>query len=190
MRKIGLLVALLSVCLVSTSFAHDGSGTIDSLTLGQVLDYTTEPALGHNDIDEGYGFKGTYTLTVTNTGTEAWGDFHFEIIYGLDGDPANVLFLDSGMTAWDGSGPGQDPTSSQTLDSWTINNPAGGLSSIDLYFDNDPVLPGQTAEFIVYTDNTQDNLSFFGMAVWPTPVPEPTTMALLGLGGLLLRRKK
>jgi hypothetical protein len=190
MRKIGFLVALLSVCLVSTSFADNGSGTIDSLALGEVLDWTAEPDLGHDDVDAGYGFKGTYTLTVTNTGTEAWGDFHFEIIYGLGGDPANVLFLDSSMTAWDDSGPGQDPLSSQTLDGWGITNPVDGLSTMDLYFYGDPILPTETAEFIVYTDNTEENLSFFGMAVWPTPVPEPATMVLLGLGGLLLRRKK
>jgi hypothetical protein len=191
MKKLVLLTAVMSMVLSGISFADNGSGIITDLGLGEVLDYTTESGLGHNDVDDGYGFKGTFTLTVTNTGTEDWGDFHFEIIYGVGGDPANVLFLDSSMSAWDNSGIGQDPSSSsQTLDNWKITNPVDGLSTMDLYFYNDPILAGETASFVVYTDNTEDNLSFFGMAVYPTPVPEPATMSLIVLGGLLLRRRK
>jgi hypothetical protein len=49
-------------------------------------------------------------------------------------------------------------------------------------------MPGDTATFTVYTSNP-DHLSFFGVMLYPTPVPEPVTMLSLALGALLLRRR-
>ncbi len=114
----------------------------------------------HEDFDP---FKGPFTVTVTNTGSSPWGDFHFGIFDPIGGqDISNVEFQDMSMG-------GLDPTSSQTGLTWVINNVVVG-ATIDLYFCSDPVMPGETATFMVYTANP-DHLSFFGVLFYPTPVP-------------------
>ena len=133
----------------------------------------------HNDVAP---FAGWVNVEATNTGTEAWGDFHFSIYDPIGGqDISNVSFLDAGMG-------GFDPTSSQSPLSWVIDNVTVG-ATIDLYYYSDPVLPGQTATFSVYTDNP-DQLSFFGVAFYPTPVPEPASLLSLGLVGMLIGRRR
>jgi hypothetical protein len=110
-------------------------------------------------------FKGSFTVTVTNTGSAPWGDFHFGIFDPIGGQNiSNVDFQDASMG-------GQDPTSSQTGLTWVINNVVV-WATIDLYFCSDPVMPGEIATFTVYTAN-QDQLSFFGVLFYPTPVPPP-----------------
>ena len=153
--------------------ADDGDLTLD-LELG--LSYDWE----HEDF---HPFKGFANVTVTNTGDQPWGDFHFGFYDPLVGqDISNLAFLDA-------SGGGVDPTSSQSGLTWSIDNDVVG-ATLDLFFYSDPVLPGEVATFTVYTDNTADMLPWFGMQIYPTPVPEPVTIALLGLGGVLLRKKR
>jgi len=133
-------------------------------------------------------FKGTASITVKNTGTQAWGDFHFEIYDPIGGyDISNVHFLDVTMLDHDNN-PGQDPTSSQSPLDWDIDNGAVG-ATMDLYYYSDPVNPTETATFTVYTDNI-DEIAWFGLKIYPTPVPEPATLALLGLGSLVLLRNR
>lgn len=162
---------------ITTDFAFTGSGTAQQVV--------------HNDSGP---FKGLVTVTVTNTGTQDWGDFHFEIFQSSAETVENVHFLDASMQAYD-SAFGSDPTYTvggvgRTLSpAWDIDNTSIG-AKMDLYFYDDPIKPGETATLVVMTDNTQDEVSFFGLMLYPTPVPEPMTLGLLALGGLMLRRRK
>jgi hypothetical protein len=129
---------------------------------------------GAGDQDE--SFKGWVNLTVENTGTEPWGDFHFEIFQVGSETVEDVHFIVT--TPY-------EPTSSQSGLSWTVDNVVVG-ATLDLFFYSDPVDPGETATFNIYTDNTTDRVSFFGTAYYPTPIPEPTALLLVstGLAGL------
>ena len=138
-------------------------------------------ALGDPAITETHAdtepFAGWVNVTMTNTGTEPWGDFHFEI-FSVGADVSNVDFLVDLS---------HEPTSSQSSLSWVVDNVSVG-AKIDLFYYLDPVMPGETANFSVYTNNP-DHLSFFGVMFYPTPLPEPATLALLGFGLLALRRR-
>jgi hypothetical protein len=174
-RWSAFLVAILLFCIASPVFAHDGSWTQSIPSWDSVL-------LGHNDAPD---WKGTATLTVTNSMLQQWGDFHFAI-YEMT-NPGSVIFTTGGTI--------------EMLDN--LGNPyAGGLGvgynysittsqTLDFTFYSNPVNNGQTVTFKVYTDNTANQNAWFGLMVNPTPVPEPTTLALLGFGAAaFIARKK
>jgi hypothetical protein len=132
--------------------------------------------------EEDEPFKGYAYISLTNTGTEPWGDLHLQIfqVPGF-GSIVNVDFIvDSPYQ------PYSIPPRSMT---WVVDNDYyDGTygATLDLYFYDDPVLPGGQAQFVVYTDNTTDQVPFFGLLVYPTPIPEPATLLLLAAGSLLL----
>jgi hypothetical protein len=131
----------------------------------------------HDDADP---FAGWVTVNVTNNGTEAWGDFHFEIYDPMGNqDISNVDFLVD---------PPYEPMSTQSPLTWVVDNVSVG-AKLDLYYYGDPVNPGDSATFEVYTSNP-DQLSFFGVMVYPTPIPEPASLLLFGLGAALALRRR
>lgn len=167
-----LFLTALTVTALSSATAgrHYGewTGDIDGMGPGSAVEAVHE--------DE-HPFKGPFRVTVTNTGNAPWGDFHFEIFDPMGGqDISNVHFLDAAMG-------GEDPISSQSGLVWIIDNEAVG-ATIDLFYCSDPVMPGETAFFEVYTDNP-DQLPFFGVMFYPTPVP-PIAVCCAPDGGCTL----
>jgi hypothetical protein len=147
-----------SFLAVPAALAHDGfwTGSIDCWIGEERCPTETIHA-------DAIPFKGSFTFTVTNTGVAPWGDFHFRIFDPIGGqDISNVSFLDA-------STGGIDPTSSQSGLRWAIDNVIVG-AEMTLYFCTDPVMLGETATFVIDIDNP-DQVSFFGIAFYPSPVP-------------------
>ncbi len=165
---VGILAVLLFISF--SAFAHDGAWVID------VTSWESQ-TLGHDDDDP---WKGVATVTVTNTMLQDWGDFHFSIYepltYSVIFSDATYAFqmLDSSLNPYAGA-------------SYVIS---GSQKTVDFEFYGNPVSNGQTVTFKIYTDNTSNQHAWFGLMAYPTPVPEPATMALLGLGALAILRKK
>jgi hypothetical protein len=147
-------MTLTVTCGVMTARASDRSWSGDISGIGPDAAVTVVLGVGSREI---------FTVTVRNTGTAPWGDFHFGIFDPMGGQNiANVDFLDASMG-------GEDPTCSQSGLTWVINDVVVG-ATIDLNFCSDPVMPGETAVFTVFFVNP-DLVAFPGMLFYPTPVP-------------------
>jgi hypothetical protein len=171
------VIAMLALLTAGPVLADDTSATFHFTGTGAGVFQTTI----HEDIEP---FKGSALVTVFNDSNESWGAIHFEI-FSVGFSVANVDFVDGGTL---------NPTSSQVLDSWAINNAPTTGSTMDLFFGSNPVAPGTSAWFKVYTDNTTDQKRF-GLMTYPLPVPEPSSLlalsgSLVGLVGFAIRKKK
>ncbi|GAB6906755.1 exported hypothetical protein [Desulfosarcina cetonica] len=161
-----LFLALLISLVLGSASAWAHSVTIDDpylMELGQPV------TIEHSDQ---YDWKGTLTLTVTNTGDEAWGDFHFylpesgSVVFGETSSMSGVLGYALDFSDY----------------------------ALDFYFYEDPIETGESAMFYIYTDNTAlPHLSLFSITMEASPVPVPATAWLLGAGltGLIgIRRRQ
>jgi hypothetical protein len=166
----GSLLALAVVCFAVGA----APARADNVTLPDTDFSCVGPACAqqstHEDADP---FKGSITLTVTNTGTEAWGDFHFEFFStGYSIDNVDWVITSPYEPTKDGSTAGLTAV---------VDNVVVG-ATLDLFFYGNPVQPNDSVTFVVYSDNTTDQVPFFGTSYYPTPVPEPATALSLALG--------
>lgn len=175
MKRFLVLCSMVFILLVggTSVWAHDSvyDGTIE-LSLEQMTE------ISHSDADP---WKGTLSLTVTNIGTNEWGDFHFSINSDVY---ANVFFTDEVI-----------PTMSKDIDNYYYVISDDGYS-LDFFYDEDPVGTGESVTFNIFTNNTTDNNGLFYVSMWPSPVdssqgstvPVPSTVCLLGIGLLVMTR--
>jgi hypothetical protein len=160
---------------VNINMDHNGGNDLAFTSTGSTSGLTFD----HYDKDP---FKGSATVTVTNSGSENWGGFHFEIFgSGIE----NVHFVDHIIM----NDLAYAPSVSVDIDSYVINNTAVG-ATMDFFFD-EAVSPTESVDFVIYTDNTENKVSFFGLGLWPTPVvPEPATLSIFAVGSLLIARRR
>jgi hypothetical protein len=162
MRNILLMIAAVGLLGSVTVMAHDADPVVIDLVLGD--DFFIE----HEDDDP---WKGTVTVTANNTGTEAWGNFHLRIFDPMgQGNYTDVIFGTDGGVYPQMNGATMPPYDPWVGYGYEIVTTFEGYSQIDLYYHNMPVNPGESVTFVVYTDNTAGQHSFFGMMMWPSAV--------------------
>ena len=120
---IGIVLLFASVSIADDAYITTSIAGVDE-TVTQMVEH-----------EDGVPFKGTVFVEVTNSGSEAWGDFHFGFYDPIGGqDISNLYFNDASLG-------GMDPTSSQANTTWLIDNVTVG-ATMDVFFYSDPVLPG------------------------------------------------
>jgi hypothetical protein len=135
----------------------------------------------HDDLSP---YKGWAQITLYNDTTdESWSGIHFSIFQVANGSSLqNVYFVNA--TPY-------EPTCTLGVASSSIIAPTTTTGAeMDVTFST-ALAPGSNCTIKVYTDNTTDKKRF-GVSYYPVAVPEPVTLAMLGIGGALLasRRRK
>ena len=121
--------------------------------------------------------------TIQNVGTEAWGDWHEEILQPPSGLPPAV---------W-------DSVVSMSVNGSPITFSVMGLGTQEIWLDNfsQPVLPGDILEIHKVAEVLPNSAGATGaplmrMIEYPTPIPEPgaCTLMLLGCCGFFRQRRR
>jgi MYXO-CTERM domain-containing protein len=164
-----------SCCILCTLVAISLPAYAHDMNVNTSFDYVLEEkTFEHQDADP---WKGYVNFTVTNNGSEPWTDFHFQI-FSVVGDATSVEIVETSP---------YEPTATGINPFTYVVGDAGGFDKLDYYFASDPVAPTETVTFTFYTDNPQ-HVSYFGLMAYPTP--EPGLMTMLGVGGLMLLRRR
>ena len=174
MKKFSLFASLLVLIFLSSSaLAHDQDMPYDVGSWDEFSVIHTEPIEGP--------FKGYAFVEVTNVMGVPWYDFHFEL------GTAGVIFREP--TAEEGTDliAMLDGDKYGTEHSGYTCDISQDEMKLDFEFYGNPVLADETVTFRIYTDNLESN-PWFSLCMYPTP--EPATIALLGLGSIILLRRR
>ncbi len=194
MRAVRVGLVILACLIISAftqyAFAHDGTwGSVEDPCgiSGFGTDY--EMDFLHNDADPWKGWASV--IAINWCGGPDWGDFHLRMKEVCSPwSTSDVDFITGGefdpeLYIWGGLSVGWVQ---QTVDNAILGSDG---ETLDLFFYSNPVENGQIALIKFYTDNTSHHSDWFKVSGYATPVPEPATIALLGLGAIaLIRRSK
>ena len=180
----------LALSAASVNAAVMSLGTLNTTGDGHT-GWIYDGSAGHsgNDNGDGLSFYGqNFTSTGTSDGDElAAGDYTINFIAAKTGSgSANTLTIEA--FAWNGA------TATSLGDATNITVGSWSAASHQFSVAGGSALIGQDLQLVFSSSPTGDNgwMGFDTITADFTAVPEPTTTALLGLGGLalILRRRK
>jgi len=158
----GVTVADTSPHMRSGSPTWDETATITDLA-GITWTYGTDNGATSQSIDP--SMIARHEFHIVNNTNLTWTDFHIEI---FDMGTPDAQILNDGFTA---TIPGS---------SLVINNAFDPNPNVDFYFSGPTIAPGQAMTAMISMSNP--NQSFYGLLLYPTAVPVPASVWLLGSG--------
>jgi hypothetical protein len=132
----------------------------------------------HEDVEPFKGWAKVYLFN--DTDTEYFTGIHFNTFCVTGGSAINHVFFIDTDTLVTPNVP-YPPSSSQGIDGYAITLPTSTSGAEMVVNFVTPLAPGESGWVKVYTDNRMDK-GKFGVSYYPLSVPEPATLALLGMG--------
>lgn len=184
LRLMAFLTAA-AVCLTaSLATAHDGEiGWEDPLLISGTGPDVSYLAIHDDDPITlgGTDYKGWAFIGTQNSGTTAWTGLSIFIFDATAGgttyDATSVDIIDySPYVPFTSFG-------SPSIASYTVGTSTSGHATMDITF-SDTIDPGEQLFVQFYTDNTAENVEYFGIGFYP--VPEPASGTLVALAGAVV----